>query len=494
MLKLVDRAQGFGQWPAIADAAGTHSYADLLDASHGRAGTLLDGANDLSGARVALMVEPSFEYVTWHWATWRAGGVTVPISLTHPAPEIEYLLDDAKPEVVVASETYADVLRPLIGDRPIRFVDSANPGDHQLDLPDIESNRSATILYTSGTTGRPKGVVSTHFGIEAQITSLVEAWEWSTEDSILLVLPLHHVHGLINVVGSALWSGAVCEMLPRFDATSCWEHLASGSLTLFMAVPTIYHRLIAAWEQASPQDQRRMSEGCRRLRVMISGSAALPVTVLERWREISGHTLLERYGMTEIGMALSNPYQGERKPGWVGSPLPGVEVRLIGEDGAPVPNGSPGEIQVRGPAVFTEYWERPDATTEAFVDGWFQTGDIAISEQGLYRILGRESVDIIKTGAEKVSALEIEEVLLGHEAVSEAAVVGVPDEEWGERVLAAIVLTDPQVDVAELTSWCKASLAPFKVPKEFHVVPELPRNAMGKVMKPEIARRLTEPG
>ena len=492
MLTLIERAPGFGESVAILDAAGKHSYADLFDVSHQRAGALLAGADDLSGARVALMVEPGFEYVSWQWATWRAGGVTVPISLTHPAPEIEYLLEDATPEIVVASGKHLDTLHPLVADRPIRLVDSGDIGSGRGVLPDVESDRPAMILYTSGTTGRPKGVVSTHQGIEAQIESLVEAWEWSDRDRILLVLPLHHVHGLINVVGCALWSGAICEMLPRFDAEECWEHLASGNLTLFMAVPTLYHRLIAAWEQSSPEDQLRLSESCHGLRLMISGSAALPVPVLERWREISRHTLLERYGMTEIGMALSNPYQGERKPGWVGSPLPGVEARLIGEDGGLVPDGSPGEIQVRGPTVFTEYWQRPDATNEAFVDGWFQTGDIAISEQGRYRILGRESVDIIKTGAEKVSALEIEEVLLGHEAVSEAAVVGVPDEEWGEKVIAAVVLRDSDLAHSELTAWCKASLAPHKVPKEFHVVPELPRNAMGKVMKPEVARTLTE--
>ena len=189
------------------------------------------------------------------------------------------------------------------------------------------------ILYTSGTTSKPKGVVTTHANVAAQIKSLVDAWEWSASDRILLCLPLHHVHGIINVVGCALWSGATCEMLPRFDANAVWDRIAGGELTLFMAVPTVYTKLIAAWDAASPARRAELSQACSRLRLMVSGSAALPVSTLQRWQEISGHTLLERYGMTEIGMALSNPLRGERVPGSVGTPLPGVEVRLVDEHG-----------------------------------------------------------------------------------------------------------------------------------------------------------------
>ena len=298
------------------------------------------------------------------------------------------------------------------------------------------------ILYTSGTTSRPKGVVTTHANITAQIMSLVEAWEWSADDRIVLCLPLHHVHGIINVVSCALWSGATCEMLPRFDANAVWERIASGGLTLFMAVPTIYVKLIAAWDAASPERRAALSQACAKLRLMVSGSAALPVSTLERWKEISGHTLLERYGMTEIGMALSNPLRGERVPGSVGTPLPSVEVQLVGENGEPVAPGTPGEIEVRGPSVFAEYWGKPDATRDAFRDGWFRTGDTAVVENGVYRILGRTNIDILKTGGHKVSALEIEEALREHPAVAECAVVGVPDPEWGERVAAAVVLKD----------------------------------------------------
>jgi malonyl-CoA/methylmalonyl-CoA synthetase len=274
----------------------------------------------------------------------------------------------------------------------------------------------------------------------------------------------------------------------RFDANAVWECIARGQLTLFMAVPTIYAKLISAWEAAPPERRVQLSEACRRMRLMVSGSAALPVSTLSRWKEISGHTLLERYGMTEIGMALSNPLDGPRVAGSVGVPLPGVEVRLVDERGANVDAGSPGEIEVRGPGVFKEYWGRPQETREAFRDGWFRTGDVAVMEDGRYRILGRMSIDIIKTGGHKVSALEIEEQLREHPAIAECAVVGIPDPEWGERVAAAVVLRHgAKLDFDGLRSWSKERLAPYKVPSRLRVVEALPRNAMGKVTKPAVA-------
>src|SRR5208283_5471810 len=279
-----------------------------------------------------------------------------------------------------------------------------------------------------------------------------------------------------------------CEMLPRFDANAVWERIAGGRLTLFMAVPTIYVKLIAAWDSASPERRATLSQACAKLRLMVSGSAALPVSTLERWKEISGHVLLERYGMTEIGMALSNPYRGQRVPGSVGTPLPSVEVQLVSENGDAVAPGAPGEIEVRGPSVFTEYWGKPDATRNAFRDGWFRTGDTAVVENGVYRILGRTNIDILKTGGHKVSALEIEEALREHPAVAECAVVGVPDLEWGERVAAAVVLNDGDaLDLPSLHAWGKEFLAAHKLPSRLLVLDALPRNAMGKVMKPAIA-------
>ena len=261
-----------------------------------------------------------------------------------------------------------------------------------------------------------------------------------------------------------------------------------------MAVPTIYGKLITAWEAAAPERRRAWSAGCAppRMRLMVSGSAALPVQRLERWREITGHVLLERYGMTEIGMALANPLHGERRPGFVGTPLPGVELRLVDEAGRPVPAGTPGEIEVRGETVFLEYWRRPDATGAAFRDGWFRTGDVAVSEHGAYRMLGRSSVDIIKTGGYKVSALEVEEVLRTHPAIAECAVVGVDDPEWGERICAAVERRgEAELTLAELQAWAKERLAPYKIPRALRSVPTLPRNALGKVTKPEVAKLFT---
>jgi malonyl-CoA/methylmalonyl-CoA synthetase len=354
------------------------------------------------------------------------------------------------------------------------------------------------MIYTSGTTGKPKGVVTTHANITAQVTSLISAWEWRADDAILLVLPLHHVHGIINVLACALWAGARCHMLPKFEAEAVWSRLAQGDLTLFMAVPTIYGKLIAAWEAAPPDRRRAWSNGCAPpgMRLMVSGSAALPVQRLERWREISGHVLLERYGMTEIGMALSNPLHGERRPGFVGAPLPGVEVRLVDDAGRTVPPGTPGEIEVRGPAVFLEYWRRPDATAAAFRDDWFRTGDVAVLENRSYRILGRSSVDIIKTGGYKVSALEIEETLRTHPAVLDCAVVGVADPEWGERICAAVELrrgSGEELTLDALQRWAKERIAPYKIPRTLLSVTVLPRNAMGKVTKPDVARLFTPP-
>ena len=488
------RGRDFSERIAIADDVGVHTYADLLAASERGAARLLSGRDDLAEARIAFMVEPSYRYVVTQWSIWRAGGIAVPLCLTHPAPELEYVLDTTLPELVVYSSRYAGLAAPLAEARGIGHVQVDDLDTDPTPLPALEDARRAMILFTSGTTGRPKGVVSTHANIASQIVSLVEAWEWSSDDRILLTLPLHHVHGIVNVIGCALWSGARCDMLPGFDAPTVVDRIASDDLTLYMAVPTIYHRVIAHLEQTSEDERARFMHGAGRLRLMVSGSAALPIPVLERWRELSGHTLLERYGMTEIGMALSNPYRGERVPGSVGNPLPGVETRLVDEDDVPVKLGEAGEIQVRGPNVFLEYWERPEDTAKAYTpDGWFRSGDTAVIRDGRYRILGRSSVDILKTGGEKVSALEIEEVLLGHEAVSEAAVVGIDDPEWGQRVVALVVARNP-VDSETLRLWVKERLAPHKVPKEFHFTDAIPRNALGKTLKPEVARMITKQG
>jgi len=267
-----------------------------------------------------------------------------------------------------------------------------------------------------------------------------------------------------------------------------WERLSSGAVTVFMAVPTIYARLTSAWEAAAEETRSRWSDGAAKLRLMVSGSAALPVSTLEQWRALTGHTLLERYGMTELGMVLSNTLD-RRVPGHVGEPMPGVEVRLVDEAGTAAADGQPGELLVRGSQVFTGYWGRPDATAAAFADGWFRTGDVGIHEPGGYRLLGRSSVDIIKTGGEKVSALEIEEIYRTHPGITDCAVVGLDDIEWGQRVaLAAIPALDQSPDGDALRAWGKMRLAAAKVPTRFTFVDELPRNTLGKVVKTEVVK------
>lgn len=487
---LTTRAKRFAERTAVVTPEGSFSYGDLLDASGKVASFLLDGTADLQERPVAFLAPPGFQYIALQWGIWRAGGIAVPLSLFYPRPELEYVLDDTSPVAVLAHPDYADRLISPSGERGLRFGLSTEAfkcaSGH---LPSVAPARRAMILYTSGTTGKPKGVVTTHENIAAQITSLVEAWGWTGEDRILEILPLHHIHGIVNVIACALWVGAVCEILPAFDAGKVVDRFAQGGLTLFMAVPTVYVRLIDEWEEASPADRESISRGCRQMRLMVSGSAALPVPILERWQEISGHILLERYGMTEIGMGLSNPLHGKRFPGCVGFPLPGVEAMLADEKGGPAAAGTPGEILIRGGTVFLEYWKRPEETRKAFRDGWFLTGDVAVQENGVFRILGRSSVDIIKTGGYKVSALEIEETLLTHPDIKECAVVGIVDPEWGERVVAALVMRPgSSLNPEALRAWGKERLAPYKVPKDALEFDSLPRNAMGKVSKPDLKK------
>jgi malonyl-CoA/methylmalonyl-CoA synthetase len=452
------------------------SYYDLAQAAGRIAADLTGGGGDLDEARVAFLVPPSFAYVVISRGIWLAGGIAVPLAVLHPPAELEHVIRDSGASVVVGSGRQAGSLESIaaaVGARFVRTPDLIATEARPAPTVELQPGRRAMILYTSGTTGRPKGVVTTHGNMAAQIASLLDAWEWTREDCALLALPLHHVHGIINVLGCALAAGASCEILPQFDSERTWDRLASGEITVFSAVPTIYNRLIESFDAAPPDVQRVRAAGCRRIRLMMSGSAALPVRTLERWRAISGHTLLERYGMTETGMILSNPLHGERRPRFVGRPLPGVTVRLID-----------GEIEVRSPGVFLEYWGRPGETRDAFRDGWFKTGDVASVEDGSYRLLGRSSVDIIKTGGYKVSALEIEEVIRDHPSVSDCAVVGVPDDEWGERVSAEVELrAGTTLTLEQLREWMKDRLAPYKAPKELRAVQALPRNAMGKVVK-----------
>jgi len=488
-LPLIARACAHAASVAFRSPQGTTTYQDLLDRSAALATTLLAGAADLKEARVALLAPAGASYVAAQWGLWRAGAVKVPICLTATEPEWEYSLTDSAAAAVMADAASAKKIAPLCARLGLRLIDIDAPAGPASKLPELTPARRAMILYTSGTTSKPKGVVTTHAHIAAQIESLIKAWEWHPSDRIPLFLPMHHIHGIINVTSCALWAGATIEPFAKFDQPAILDRVKGDAYSLFMAVPTIYVKLIQALEAAPPADRAAIIAGFQRMRLMVSGSAALPASVHEQWTALTGQKLLERYGMTEIGMAISNPLRGERRPGAVGQALPGVEIRLKAENGDVITaEDTPGEIQVRGSNVFTEYWGKPAATAESFEEGgWYRTGDMAVLETGYYRIMGRLSVDIIKSGGYKLSALEIEAALLEHPDIAEVAVLGLPDDTWGEAVSAAVV-TKNGADLAlpALREWCKSRLSVYKVPQRLVLVQELPRNAMGKVTKPAV--------
>ncbi|NXP46720.1 ACSF3 synthetase, partial [Heliornis fulica] len=410
------RALAFGDRVAIIDQNGEHTYRDLLNQSLRLSQEICSAlgcsSRDLKEERISFLCPNDASYVVAQWASWMSGAIAVPLYRKHPAQELEYVIQDSQSALVLAAQEYVGKIAPSTEKLGVPLLPLLGAGRQGSRSPtDVEAgpltacsswkDRGAMIIYTSGTTGRPKGVLSTHENVQAVTTGLVEKWEWKKEDVILHVLPLHHVHGVINKLLCPLWVGATCVMLPEFDAETVWKKILSSEaphISVFMAVPTIYSKLIEHYDKhfTQPQVQDFVRAFCQEnIRLMVSGSAALPVPVLEKWKSITGHTLLERYGMTEIGMALSNPLHGVRVPGSVGTPLPGVEVRIVTEtlrhggrsytihaqgdehhtQVTPSLEGQEGELLVRGPSVFREYWNRPKETADAFTpDGWFKTG------------------------------------------------------------------------------------------------------------------------
>lgn len=414
--------------------------------------------------------ESSLELVIAHVAALRSGIVVVPANTAYREREIAHIVSDARPRAALVdrddrarwvraagSETL--VLGPEVDlpDRPPQALDVAAPED------------PALIGYTSGTTGSPKGAVLSHANLLAGSESVGLAWRWAPADRLVLALPLFHAHGLCVGLHGTLLAGASAVLLPRFEADAVLDAARERGASMFFGVPTMYHRLAQ-----SP----RVGE-LARLRLCVSGSAPLPAELHRSLAERGGQQVLERYGMTETLMLVSNPYDGERRPGSVGFPLPGVELRLS-DDGE-------GEIQVRGANVFAGYWDRPQATAESLVDGWFRTGDLAsIDADGYVTILGR-SKELIISGGLNVYPREVEEVLLSHPDVAEAAVVGTPSDEWGEVVTAFVVPASERGTEQSLLAFAAEQLAPFKRPRRLHFVDSLPRNALGKVVKHELA-------
>lgn len=489
MLQIIQNAENYLDKIAVVDSKGRFTYQDLLDKSEQIASCLLGAESDLNERRVAFICSPGFGYVAVQWAIWRAGGIAVPLCITYPLPSLQYVIEDTGSEFLIVEEAYDELLSSYRENASLRFIpfDSMIAASVSI-LPKVDPSRSAMILYTSGTTSLPKGVLTTHANIEAQVSTLIHAWKWNSLDYTLGILPLHHVHGIINVLSCALWAGSTIEFLHPFDGEQVFDLLEAGKITVFMAVPTIYYKLISCFESFSQERKESIKSVLNDLRLMVSGSAALPVSTMSKWNEISGHYLLERYGMTEIGMAISNPYDRERRAGYIGKPLQGVQIRLVDEENIPVLSGSPGEIQVRGSSVFKSYWNKEEATQQSFTkDGWFRTGDIAVIEDEYYRILGRDSIDIIKSGGYKISAIEIEEKLRQYPGVLDVAVIGIPDKEWGELVVAVLVV-DIELNSKAISQWLKQQIPAYKSPRLYHYIDELPRNAMGKVTKIDLKK------
>ncbi len=482
---------------ALVHEGCVRSFTDLLDRSVTIAARLREEAGVTQGHRVALLASPSPLWVEAFLGIILAGGIAVPLSPSYPPVELAWFARDADASAVIFSADHAERAASMLeGRASFRLEDLDHPNDARSSstLPMLDAGDVALLLYTSGTTGKPKGAMITHANVAIQAEIMREAWAFSPDDTLLHALPLHHLHGVGISLFTSLLAGATSRMLPKFDAARVWDEIAAGDVTVWMAVPTMYQKLLDALDAAPPDVAERWKKGAAALRLATSGSAALPVRLAERWRAITGSIPLERFGMTEIGVGLTNPLaSGARRPGWVGRPPRTVEIRVIDERHSNVDVGQ-GELLVRGPSVFKGYWRRPEATESAFDSGWFLTGDRAERDAtGVVRLLGRTSVDILKSGGEKLSALEIEETLREHPAVREVAVIGLPDETWGQRVVAVIVAEpgrEADLTTEALRAWSRERMAPYKAPREVILLPSLPRNALGKVVKPELIAAL----
>jgi malonyl-CoA/methylmalonyl-CoA synthetase len=474
----------------------TFTYQDLFQAADELAASLQSwGLN--KGDRVGFYLGNRPEFVVAYLAIIRLGAIMVPINLRYRRREITHILSDCEPRLLVTERSQLSILAELESSEKqcleaTLVVDAYNDWlpqqPEKLTPAVIDGDDLALIMYTSGTTGQSKGAMISHNNVLATVTGLLAAWAWEQDDVLLLTLPLFHTHGLVVGLHCALAAGATTLLRPRFHAEETVDDLLSGEPTLFFAVPTIYVRLVDELN-SRPRADLDFSH----MRLFCSGSAPLAPETFKAFRRLTKHTILERYGMTETGMNFSNPYAGPRLPGTVGTELPGVSSRIVDEQGRDLPPGEEGELLVRGSNVFSGYWRAPEKTEASFSHDehgrqWFHTGDLARRdpETGYVTLLGRRH-ELIISGGFNIYPREIEEMLVTFPGIVEAAVIGKPHPEWGEVPVAYLVLEDDLrasgLDEEALIAWCKTELASFKVPKEFHYLDQLPRNAMGKLQK-----------
>lgn len=464
-------------FPALTSASGNEAlrfgeqaltYAELAAVAGGLAAELPRG-------RVAVWATPTLHTSVAVVAALLAGVPAVPLNPKIGERELAHILADSEPQLVLA-EPGVELPAGLAG-LPRRDIPLTGPAVPLKEEPDAEA--PALIVYTSGTTGPPKGVVLPRRSIATTLDALEDAWAWTADDVLVHGLPLFHVHGLILGILGPLRRGGSVRHLGRFSTEGVARELKAGA-TMVFGVPTMYHRI--AGEVGS---DGALADALRGARLLVSGSAALPVHDHQRITEATGQQVVERYGMTETLMNTSVRADGERKPGTVGVPLGGVELRLIGDAGEVLDDvETVGEIQVRGPNLFTEYLNRPDATAAALADGWFRTGDMATRDaDGYVKIVGRKATDLIKSGGYKIGAGEIENALLEHPGVAEAAVTGEPDDDLGERIVAWVVPEGARPSAEELADHVARLLAPHKRPRVVRYLDALPRNDMGKVLK-----------
>ena len=452
-----------------------------------------------AGDRVAVQLPKSLPFIYLHLAAMQMGAIFLPLNPAYPIAEQRYFLADSAAYILFADRRRQGEIDALPPDLPalesLVYIDPADSWEARVascssertaPLPS-DPDQTAMMLYTSGTTSRPKGAQITHGNLTANIRALHDAWGWRQDDVLLHVLPIFHVHGLVVALHGALHAGAAAYALPAFDAESTLELLRSRRFSVFMGVPTMHRRL----HQLAGGRRIDLSH----LRLMTSGSDRLPDDLFFGYQETFNVTLLERYGMTETGMNLSNPLEGERRVGSVGRPLPGVSARIANPaTDSPLPNGEVGELQIKGDHVFAGYWRQPEKTADAFTaDGWLRTGDMALRQPDGYFTLKGRAKDLIITGGLNVYPPEVELTLMQHPAVAACAVIGCPNEEWGEQVLAAIIPHEgAPVDEADIRAFCREQLAAYKVPRRVLIVNEFPANALGKIQKAKLRESLCE--